>query len=98
MAQENIVTAEQEHEGILQIAVAERLTGIGEYYFSKKLREIDELNKAGKKVINFASKHKIITQRLVSLPIILWIVIRKQLQGNLDLTLECLLNFQLIPS
>ncbi|MBI5856600.1 MAG: aminotransferase class I/II-fold pyridoxal phosphate-dependent enzyme [Sphingobacteriales bacterium] len=29
-----------------------RLDGIGEYYFSQKLREIDELNKAGKQVIN----------------------------------------------
>jgi LL-diaminopimelate aminotransferase len=36
----------------LQIATADRLEGIGEYYFSKKLREIDDLNKAGKKVIN----------------------------------------------
>jgi LL-diaminopimelate aminotransferase len=31
---------------------AKRLDGIGEYYFSQKLREIDELNKAGKNVIN----------------------------------------------
>ena len=31
---------------------AERLTGIGEYYFSQKLREIDELNKQGKNIIN----------------------------------------------
>ena len=31
---------------------AKRLEGIGEYYFSQKLREIDEMNKAGKKVIN----------------------------------------------
>lgn len=31
---------------------SKRLKGIGEYYFSQKLREIDELNKAGKKVIN----------------------------------------------
>ena len=29
-----------------------RLEGIGEYYFSQKLREIDELNKQGKNVIN----------------------------------------------
>jgi len=35
-----------------KIAVAKRLEGIGEYYFSQKLREIDELNKAGKQVIN----------------------------------------------
>ena len=32
--------------------VAKRLNGIGEYYFSQKLREIDEMNKAGKHVIN----------------------------------------------
>ena len=32
--------------------VAKRLHGIGEYYFSQKLREIDELNKQGKNVIN----------------------------------------------
>ncbi len=35
-----------------KISVADRLEGVGEYYFSKKLREIDELNKAGKKIIN----------------------------------------------
>lgn len=34
------------------IATAKRLEGIGEYYFSQKLREIDELNKQGKQVIN----------------------------------------------
>ena len=32
--------------------LANRLDGIGEYYFSQKLREIDMLNKAGKQVIN----------------------------------------------
>src|SRR5690606_3840052 len=32
--------------------IAQRLQGVGEYYFSKKLREIDELNKAGKNIIN----------------------------------------------
>ena len=32
--------------------VAKRLDGIGEYYFSQKLREIDELNRAGKNIIN----------------------------------------------
>jgi LL-diaminopimelate aminotransferase len=31
---------------------AKRLEGIGEYYFSQKLREIDSLNKAGKNIIN----------------------------------------------
>ncbi len=35
-----------------KISVAKRLDNIGEYYFSQKLREIDELNKAGKQVIN----------------------------------------------
>jgi LL-diaminopimelate aminotransferase len=29
-----------------------RLKGIGEYYFSQKLREIDQLNKQGKQIIN----------------------------------------------
>ena len=32
--------------------IAKRLDGIGEYYFSQKLREIDELNKQGKNIIN----------------------------------------------
>jgi aspartate/methionine/tyrosine aminotransferase len=31
---------------------AKRLEGIGEYYFSQKLREIDELNKQGNNIIN----------------------------------------------
>ena len=35
-----------------KVAIAKRLEGIGEYYFSQKLREIDALNKAGKQVIN----------------------------------------------
>src|SRR3954468_3511833 len=34
------------------ITTAKRLEGIGEYYFSQKLREIDELNKLGKNIIN----------------------------------------------
>ena len=34
------------------ISTAKRLEGIGEYYFSQKLREIDELNKQGKTIIN----------------------------------------------
>ena len=34
------------------ISTAKRLDGIGEYYFSQKLREIDELNKQGKAIIN----------------------------------------------
>jgi len=36
----------------LQISLADRLSGIGEYYFSMKLREIDSLNKQGKNIIN----------------------------------------------
>ena len=31
---------------------AKRLEGIGEYYFSQKLREIDELNKQEKNIIS----------------------------------------------
>ena len=34
------------------IATAKRLEGVGEYYFSKKLREIDALNKQGKDIIS----------------------------------------------
>jgi len=34
------------------ITTAKRLEGISEYYFSQKLREIDELNKQGKNIIN----------------------------------------------
>lgn len=36
----------------MTISTANRLNGIGEYYFSQKLREIDGLNKAGKAIIN----------------------------------------------
>ena len=36
----------------MSITTAKRLDGIGEYYFSKKLREIDDLNRQGKNVIN----------------------------------------------
>lgn len=36
----------------MEIEVASRLQHTEEYYFSKKLREIDELNKAGKNIIN----------------------------------------------
>ena len=32
--------------------ISKRLEGVGEYYFSHKLREIDDMNKAGKQVIN----------------------------------------------
>lgn len=36
----------------LKMNIAKRLEGVGEYYFSQKLREIDDMNKAGKQVIN----------------------------------------------
>ena len=35
--------------------VSDRLLGIEEYYFSTKLRQIDEMNRAGKNVINLGS-------------------------------------------
>ena len=34
------------------ISTSQRIEGIGEYYFSKKLREIDALNKQGKNIIS----------------------------------------------
>lgn len=37
---------------MMHITTAKRLAGIGEYYFSQKLREIDQLNKSGKNIIN----------------------------------------------
>ncbi len=37
---------------MITIAVANRLDGIGEYYFSQKLREIETLNKQGKQIIS----------------------------------------------
>ncbi|MEO7531173.1 MAG: aminotransferase class I/II-fold pyridoxal phosphate-dependent enzyme [Sediminibacterium sp.] len=37
---------------VLELSTASRLEGIGEYYFSQKLREIDEMNKDGKQVIS----------------------------------------------
>lgn len=36
----------------VMITTAKRLDGIGEYYFSQKLREIEGLNKEGKNIIN----------------------------------------------
>lgn len=36
----------------MEIKTSKRLEGIGEYYFSQKLREIDTLNKEGKNIIN----------------------------------------------
>jgi aspartate/methionine/tyrosine aminotransferase len=37
---------------MVKMEVAQRLNGIGEYYFSQKLREIDGMNKEGKNVIS----------------------------------------------
>ncbi|MFP5041794.1 pyridoxal phosphate-dependent aminotransferase [Parasediminibacterium sp. JCM 36343] len=37
---------------VKQIHTSSRLEGIGEYYFSQKLREIDDLNKQGKNIIS----------------------------------------------
>ncbi len=36
----------------IEFPVADRLSGVGEYYFASKLRQIEEMNAAGKKVIN----------------------------------------------
>ncbi|HEY1022949.1 MAG TPA: aminotransferase class I/II-fold pyridoxal phosphate-dependent enzyme, partial [Flavisolibacter sp.] len=36
----------------MKLDVANRLNGIGEYYFSQKLREIEAMNKEGEPVIN----------------------------------------------
>jgi LL-diaminopimelate aminotransferase len=36
----------------MKVTTSKRLDGIGEYYFSQKLREIDELNRQGKNIIN----------------------------------------------
>ena len=46
------ITMLKTNDALLNISTASRLEGIGEYYFSQKLREIDELNKADKLVIN----------------------------------------------
>ncbi len=47
----SIIAASASRE-CLQMVVSKRLEGVGEYYFSQKLREIDDMNKAGKQVIN----------------------------------------------
>ena len=36
----------------IKIALADRIGGVEEYYFSKKLREIDQMRASGKEVIN----------------------------------------------
>ena len=40
------------HQQTFHFKTAKRLNSISEYYFSQKLREIDELNKNGKNIIN----------------------------------------------
>lgn len=51
-AKQGILQEMNNGNSVEKISVAKRLDNIGEYYFSQKLREIDELNKAGKQVIN----------------------------------------------
>lgn len=46
------LTPDDVNEDLNQSETAKRLGGVEEYYFSKKLRQIDEMNKAGKRVIN----------------------------------------------
>ncbi|MFI3261697.1 MAG: aminotransferase class I/II-fold pyridoxal phosphate-dependent enzyme [Rikenellaceae bacterium] len=36
----------------IEITLSDRLSSVGEYYFSKKLREVDELRKAGREIIS----------------------------------------------
>ena len=48
----NLISAIRVIRKIRDMQTAKRLDGIGEYYFSQKLREIDELNKQGKQIIN----------------------------------------------
>lgn len=52
MSKEMVLNQTATTTNVIKMAVASRLEDIGEYYFSQKLREIDELNKAGKQVIN----------------------------------------------
>jgi hypothetical protein len=48
--------------------LSSRLEGIGEYYFSSKLREIDELNRQGKSIINLGIAGKIYTSFIAWIP------------------------------
>ncbi|MGN6616163.1 MAG: pyridoxal phosphate-dependent aminotransferase [Ilyomonas sp.] len=52
MSKQNNNSASFQNSPSGDIGVSKRLEGIGEYYFSQKLREIDELNKQGKNIIN----------------------------------------------
>ena len=57
-------------EKVLDITVAERMNGVGEYYFSKKLREVDEMRAAGREIISLGigspdmPPHPSVTDRL----------------------------------
>ena len=44
----------QKESQTYKIAPADRLASVSEYYFSKKLKEVAEMNAAGKNVINLA--------------------------------------------
>ena len=42
----------KKEDKVCKIVPAERVNSVQEYYFSKKLKEVAEMNAAGKKVIN----------------------------------------------
>lgn len=46
------MTTVQENKKVLSFPLAGRIQDVQEYYFAKKLRQIDEMNKQGKEVIN----------------------------------------------
>lgn len=46
------MTAIQENKKVLSFPLADRIQDVQEYYFAKKLRQIEEMNKQGKNVIN----------------------------------------------
>lgn len=48
----NIIEKETTMQEQQKFTVSNRLNGVGEYFFSKKLREIDALNREGKNIIN----------------------------------------------
>ncbi|MEO6135301.1 MAG: aminotransferase class I/II-fold pyridoxal phosphate-dependent enzyme, partial [Ginsengibacter sp.] len=48
----NTEVENKKEEALQKELISKRLGGVEEYYFSMKLRQIDEMNKAGKNVIN----------------------------------------------
>ena len=38
----------------IKIELSDRLDGVGEYYFSRKLREIDQMRAAGRRILSLA--------------------------------------------